>query len=160
MGGPSPITKPYGDLAMIQQARYVKGGFVTQPCRAGQVQEAIFSFTFDKDLPTTDILELAALPPFAKLMAVDLDDQNMGALNWTIGFMSGRVGDPNAARTSGAELFNAQAAGTPASMTVENLAAIAATAETPLSIGVKTSALIAAGATKKIHLRVRYIGAD
>ncbi len=140
----------------IKQSTYITKGHITTPDRAGEVCEQIFTHTFNAALDTTDILELAALIPFGRILAVDLADENVGVLNWTIGYMSGTVGSTDAARTSGTELFAAQAAGTPVSMTVAALAALAANGYDAKSIGVKTSVNIAAGAIKKIHLRIRY----
>lgn len=144
-------------MANIKQAAIITKGHITTPDRAGETAEHVFTYTFDKAFTAaTDILELGIFIPFAKIMDVDVADENIAGVNWTIGFMSGDVGSVDPARTSSNEFWNAQAAGTPNRMTLVAIQGLASNGEVGKSIGVKASADIAAAANKKIHLRVRY----
>lgn len=128
---------------------------MTIPQINGETATLIITHTVTEDIGTGDILEIAALPADMKLLDAVLSTENAGATNLTVGFMSGKPNDADAARTSGAEIFNAVAAGTEARA---SLIALAGIARDPgnRSIGLKTSAAITAGATKKIYLRLTY----
>lgn len=126
------------------------------PYVANQPVEVIVSHAFTEALATTDILELAALPPNCKIVGAHLMTEGTGATTITAGFMSGDFGSNDPARTSGNELFNAAAATTEQTTSLAALAALAPT-ELPRSIGVRASAAIAANPATKLHLRLRYV---
>ena len=126
--------------------------------RAGDATELIVSHTFDQDVNTTDVLEMFPVDPGMKIMAVDFASENLGAITLNIGYITGEAGDITTVRTCGSELFAAQAVGTPASVPLIALAALAQNGSAVRSIGIVPSANIVAGTTKKIHLRIRYTG--
>lgn len=127
------------------------------PHKAGDVQEIILTHTFTEDVNTTDVLELLALPAGLRITHFEYASENHSAVNVNIGFMSGTPGSTDAARTSGAELASAAAlvsTGTPTGIIA--LAGIASS-DAHRSIGLVPAANIVAGATKRIHLKVRYV---
>lgn len=126
------------------------------PYVVNQPVEIIVSHTFTEALPTTDILELVALPPNCKILAANLMTEGTGATTITAGFMSGDFGSNDPARTSGSELFSAVTPTTEQSTSLVALAGLA-TSDAPRSIGVRGSANIAANAATKLHLRLRYV---
>lgn len=128
---------------------------MTIPQINGETAVLLITHTVTEDIGTGDILEIAALPADMKLLDAVLDSENVGTTNLTVGFMSGNPNDADPARTSGAEIFSAVAAGTEARAPIKTLAGIARNPGNR-SIGLKTSAAITAGATKKIHLRLTY----
>ena len=121
----------------------------------GEASWVLLTHTVSEDIGTGDILEIAGLPADAKVLSLDLDSENVGTTNLTVGFMSGRPGESDPARTCGAEFLNAVPAGTAATVPIRTLANIARDGGNR-SIGLRTSAAITAGATKKIHLRLAY----
>lgn len=128
---------------------------LTTPQMNGDAHTLLITHTVTENIGTSDILEIAAIPADMKLLDVVLSTENAGTTNLTVGIMSGKPNDPDAARTSGSEIFNAVAAGTEQRATLIALAGIARDPGNR-SIGLKTSAEITAGATKKIHLRITY----
>lgn len=143
------------------QSDYFKGLSRTPipvPNKAGVVHEVIVTHTFTENVDTTDVLELVPVAAGVKVLSADVATANLGAITLDIGFMSGTPGDADSVRTSGAELFNDQAAGTPAAMTLAAVTALTVAGE-HRSIGVVPSAEITAAANKKLHLRLRYVAA-
>lgn len=142
-----------------KQSAYFTGNARTQmpvPNKAGVVCEVIVTHIFTAAVASTDVLELCPLAAGNRLLSVDVASENLGAITLDVGFMTGEPGDATSARTCGAELFNDQAAGTPAAMTLVAVAALAASGS-HRSIGVVPSAEITAAANKKLHLRIRYV---
>ena len=130
---------------------------IVVPDRAGEVVETIIEYTINPvAVNTGDVVELFALPAMCKLVRADILSANFAAANITIGFMSGTYGDPDAARTVGSEIFNAQAANAAAAASLATLVAIAADENKDRGIGMTVSANQAAAANKKIQLRLAY----
>ena len=125
------------------------------PYEAQVPAEAIISHTFTEAVAAADILELAYLPPFCRLLSVDMVTVGTGAVTATVGLMSGEVGSTDPARTSGNEIFNAV---TPTTEQRAALAALVAVepAGVARSIGVRFSGNVAANAATKLHFRIRY----
>ena len=142
----------------IRQTNYFRGNARTPvplPERKGEVMEYLFTHTFNETVNTADILELFPVFAYGRITGFDFATENLGSVDLTIGLMSGTPGSLDAARTSGSQLINAGAAGTPAATALTALAGLAAIGETPVSIGLVPSANITAGATKRIHIRIR-----
>ena len=148
-------------MATIQSA-YFKGlsrPNVPVPHKAGTVHEVLVTHVVSEDVDTTDILELVPIPPNARLLQVDYASENITTITLDIGIMTGAAGDPTTVRTIDDALLTTQAVATPASVPLATIAAIGVAGEAR-SIGVVPSAKLTKGATKKIHLRVRYAGAS
>ncbi|GGE24261.1 hypothetical protein SAMN05421774_10865 [Gemmobacter megaterium] len=144
-----------------KQSTYFKGNARTPipvPNKAGVVCEVIITHTFTEAVADTDVLELAPLAAGNRILAVDVATENLGAITLDVGFMSGTPGDVESARSCGAELFNDQAAGTPAAKPLIGIVGLAVAGE-HRSIGVVPSAAITPAANKKLHLRLRYASA-
>lgn len=142
----------------IKQSAYFKGNARTPvpvPHRKGEVIEYLFTHTFTETIGTADILELFPVFPYGRIVGFDFAAENVGAINLSIGTMSGASGSLDSARTVGSQLINAAVSTTPLASTLTQLAALAAIGETPVSIGLVPSAEIVAGATKKLHVRIR-----
>jgi hypothetical protein len=144
----------------IKQSAYFKGNArtpVPHPARKGEAIEYIFTHTFTETVATTDILELIPVFPYGRIVGFDFAAENIGAINLTMGLMSGAAGSLDAARTSGSGLISAAVSTTPLAATLTQLAAIAENGESPVSIGMTCSADITAGSTKKLHIRIRVV---
>ena len=142
----------------IRQTAYSKGNARTempQPQVKGEVKEVILSYVFTEVLEIADILELFPLPSFGEILGVDFISENLPVGNVTIGFMSGDFASTDAARTSGAELFNAVSS-VSGSLPLLTAALLQAPTEKPIAIGLKSSVQITAAANRKIHIRFRY----
>ena len=126
---------------------------ITIPQMNGEAHTLLITHVVKEQIGTADILELAAIPADMKLLDAVIDTEGAGTTNLTVGIMSGKPNDPDPARTSGSELFNAVAAGTETKASIKALAAIARNPGNR-SIGHNTSAAIPVGA--KIHLRLTY----
>ena len=95
----------------IKQSNWAKGIIVTttSDC-AGEVVCERFTFTVTENLTSADIIELGVLPAGSTVVDAILDTGNLGVgVTITSGIMSGVVGDKDAARTCGSELFSAVA---------------------------------------------------
>lgn len=95
----------------IKQSNWAKGIIVTttSDC-AGEVVCERFTFTVTESLTSADIIDLGVLPAGSTVVDAILDTGNLGAgVTITSGIMSGMVGDKDAGRTCGAELFSAVA---------------------------------------------------
>lgn len=142
-----------------KQTSYFKGNARTEmptPLYAGHACEIIISHTFTENVATTDVLEIAPMQPYMRLLGAEVIGENLGAITLDIGFLTGTPGDTTATRTCGSEIFNDQAAGSVGTLTLLAAAGIAKNGDTAKSIGLVPSAEITAGATKKLHLRLRY----
>lgn len=126
------------------------------PYVANQPVTTIITHEFAEALAAADTLELAALPPYCKILSLEMIGEGTGATTMTVGFMSGEFGSNDPARTLGTELFNAVAANALAAATIPALAALAVS-DSIRSIGVKPSANIAANAATKLHFRITYV---
>lgn len=95
----------------IKQSNWAKGIEVTatSDCSSEVVCER-FTFTVTDNLTSADIIELGVLPAGSTVVDAILYTGNLGAgVTITSGIMSGVVGDKDAARTCGSELFSAAA---------------------------------------------------
>ena len=95
----------------IKQSNWAKGIEVTatSDCSSEVVCER-FTFTVTDNLTSADIIELGVLPAGSTVADAILYTGNLGAgVTVTSGIMSGMVGDKDAARTCGSELFSAVA---------------------------------------------------
>ncbi len=131
---------------------------IRRPTFSGMKMEMILTHTFLAQVATTDILDLFPIPAYAQLTEFEIINANLGALNLAIGLMTGTPGDTIAARTSGTQLFAAQAAGAQAAVTLANIAALAKIGDLPVSIGVVPSVNITAAANKTLTYRIGYVG--
>lgn len=142
----------------VKQSNYFKGNArtpVPHPARKGEVIEYMFTHVFAETVATTDILELVPVFPNGRIVGFDFAAENIGAINLTIGLMTGTAGSLADTRTSGAELISAAVSTTPAATTLTALAALAELGDAATSLGLTVSADVTAGATKKLHLRIR-----
>lgn len=104
-----------------------------------------------------DILELAILPPYARIVDAKLITVgSLGAATVDVGLMSGLTGEPTnedgSSRTVGAELFAAAALTAEVTQLAKSAALLVEPTQKDRSIGVKFSAAVTAGAGKKIGL--------
>lgn len=142
----------------IKKSTYTGGNARKQlpnPYVANTPAEVLITHTFTEALAAADILELAYLPAYCRILSAEVLTVGTSTTTFDIGFMSGDVGSPDPGRTLTADLFDDVTPTTQASTGLGGLAAIAA-AGVPRSIGVKPSADISASSSKKLHLRLRY----
>ncbi|QTH79840.1 hypothetical protein [Klebsiella phage vB_KpnP_ZX1] len=104
-----------------------------------------------------DILELAILPPYARIVDAKLVVAgSLGAATVDVGLMSGLTGEltneDGSARTVGTELFAAAALTAEVTQLAKSAALLVDPTQKDRSIGVKFSAAVTAGAGKKIGL--------
>lgn len=127
---------------------------------AGTVTAAVFTHTFTANFTAAaDILELGMIPADCRIVAATVIGEGLGAINATVGVMTGEFGAKDGTRTTGNQLFNAQSVNdTEANATRKNCLAIAAS-DKHRGIGVTLSGNVTAGAAKKITLVVEYIAA-
>lgn len=122
--------------------------------RLTQIVEFIFAAAF---ATATDRVEMFILPAGARLLKVRAIFANIGAVNTSLGIMSGDVGSTDNARTVGTELFSAQTmANAEVEVTTTNCLAVARDHTKHRSIGMIPASDIAAGGTKKVTLIVEY----
>lgn len=143
----------------IRKSKYTGGMSRKQqasPYVANQPVTIVLSHDFTDGLPAGDILELAAIPPFCKVVMATLQTVGTAAITITAGTMSGEYGSNDPARTSGTELFNAAVPTTQVDATLVALVAIPV-ADVARSIGIRASAAIPANPATKLHLRLSYI---
>lgn len=144
----------------IKQSAYFKGNArtpVPHPARKGEAIEYLFTHTFNETVGAGDVLELFPVFPYGRIVGFDFASENLGAVDLTFGLVTGAVASLDAARTSGSQLLNEAAAGTPAASSLTALAAIPENGDTAVSVGVKVSADVAAAANKKLHVRIRVV---
>ena len=95
----------------IKQSNWAKGIIVTttSDC-AGEVVCERFTFTVTENLTSADIIDLGVLPAGSTVVDAILDTGDLGVGDTvSAGVMTGVVGDKDAGRTCGAELFSAVA---------------------------------------------------
>lgn len=125
------------------------------PFMANAPVTVILTHPFAEAVALGDILELAALPPYCRILSAELIAEGTGTTTYTVGIMTGDFASPDPARTSGNEIFNAVAGNVQQSATIVNLAALGKS-DKARSIGVRVGTAIAADAAKKLHLRISY----
>ena len=125
---------------------------------AGAVVTTIVTHTFSAAFATAnDVVEMAVLPAGARLLSVMAIFANIGAVNTSLGIMTGAPGSTDNARTVGTELFSAQTmANAEVSVTRTACLAVAANQNADRSIGIKPASDIAAGGTKTVTLIIEY----
>lgn len=133
---------------------------VAQPCYANELNTARFVLdltTVGLAVAATDVAEMGILPMHCRIRSYTLIPEGIGAgVTCNVGIMTGTPSDTDPTRTTGAQLFSAQAINnTPvqgAAVTAYNLEPTAA----DRSIGLTVDVAIAAGAGKRITLLVDY----
>ncbi|MDB6179000.1 hypothetical protein PAF17_16025 [Paracoccus sp. Z330] len=116
---------------------------------------AIIEHTFTEAVGAADILELAYLPPYCRILEAELLTVGTAAVTFDVGLMSGPVGSNDPARTCGAELFDSVTPTTQENAELADLVAISK-AQEARSIGVVPSGTVAAAAGTKLYLRLTY----
>lgn len=142
----------------IKKSTYTGGSgraMLHSPYVANTPAETIVEHAFMEALGAGDILELAYLPAYCKILSAELVTVGTAAITFSAGFMSGRVGSPDPARTCGTELFSAATPTTKAETGIPDLAGLAVS-DVDRSIGVVASGAVAANAATKLFLRIRY----
>lgn len=138
----------------IRQTQLMRGNArLPQPTihKAGVPVTVHHTHTFNEAVNTTDILELFVLPAYAKLEILRINTENLGALNLSLGFMTGTPFSTLDTRTVGSTLFSAVAAGTEIQATAIALGNTAPT-DADRSVGLVPSVSITPAANKRLHL--------
>lgn len=115
----------------------------------------IIEHTFNESLAAADILELAYLPPYCRILDASLLTVGTAAVTFDVGLMSGEVGSIDAGRTSGDELFDGVTPTAQQNAALADLVAIQS-ADVARSIGVIPSGTVAASGATKLYLRLTY----
>lgn len=144
----------------IKKSTYTGGngrGQLPSPYVANVATETLITHVFREAVNTTDILELAYLPAYCRILDVEIAAEGTGFGETTvdIGFMDGEVGSPAEDRVSGDELFDGvtlTAGGRAGLATLAGLPSV----DIPRSIGVKVSANVTANPNRRLHMRIRY----
>ena len=104
-----------------------------------------------------DRLELFALPAGARLLSLRLIFANIGAVNTTLGVVSGEFGTTDNARTVGTELFSAQTmANAEVNVPLAACLALGRDQTRHRGIGMRPASDIAAGGTKTVTVVATY----
>jgi hypothetical protein len=128
---------------------------MAQHGHAGSLLSHSFDYTFAAGMvAAADRLEIGVLPAFARPVDMILDGANLNG-NFTVGLMSGEVGDPSNTRTVGAELMAATAMTTNTARATGACRAVEPT-DKDRSIGITVSADIVAGGTKTVKMTLLY----
>lgn len=115
----------------------------------------LIKHSFAEALATTDILELAVLPAYCKIIAADIKAVGTGATTFNVGLMTGSPNGSDEGRASGSELFSAVAPTDTESADIDALSDLDAVAA-DTSIGITASAAIAADPDTMLYLRLTY----
>jgi hypothetical protein len=118
----------------------------------------VTDFTFGSAyVAAADRIELFALPAGARLLSLRLIFANIGAVNTTLGVVSGDFGTTDNARTVGTELFAAQSmVNGEVTVPVAACLAIGRDQTKHRGIGMRPAADIAAGGTKTVTVVATY----
>lgn len=128
-----------------------------RPLSAGVRHLVRFRYVFSTAFAfATDKLELGPIPTWCRISGMTLIGETATATNATIGWMSGTPGDPDNARTVGAEFFSAQAVNNTISTPTLVTAFRQAAQEATRALGLTLSADVTASASKVIELLVTY----
>lgn len=142
----------------IIKSNYTSGNgrlVLPSPYVANVVTEELVQHVFTEAVTTADILELAYLPPYCRVLGATVVMTGITTETLDVGFMNGEVGSTDPSRTSGDELYAAVAAATETDATLAKIAA-AGKSDAARSIGVVPSANIAAADTTVLTMRIRY----
>jgi hypothetical protein len=129
----------------IKRSDYALGTKDTPyPEIAGAATVHRFAMAVAANIVAGDILELAIIPAGTRPidLVIDVDSLDAGAgLVFDVGIMSGEVGDPDAARTCGAEFFAASTLGQDGGVARPSLASAyrVSKANVARSIGIKVT---------------------
>ena len=127
------------------------------PFTANTSTTILIEHVFTTAVTAADILELAYLPAGCRIMSLDMQTVGTGAVTADVGFMSGDVGSPDAARTMDAALLDDVTPTTAVSAPMLGLFAAGALAsDVPRSIGVRFSGTVAANPATRLLLRATY----
>lgn len=140
----------------IKQSNWAKGiiATTTSDC-AGEVVCERFTFTVTENLTSADIIDLGVLPAGSTVVDAILDTGNLGVgVTVSAGVMSGVVGDKDAGRTCGTELFSAVANNAIVRLSTSSAFTIAPV-NADRSLGVKVSGNVTA-ANQVVALSVFY----
>ncbi|OOY20883.1 hypothetical protein BMI86_10275 [Thioclava sp. DLFJ5-1] len=142
----------------IKKSNYTSGNGRPQlpsPYVSNVPTEVLITHTFKEGVDPTDILELAYLPPYCRIMHCEVMGEGIdAATTLDMGFMTGEIGSIDANRTVGDELGSDLDQANGAMLFPIDLAKIES-AEVARSIGVVAHAPIAAGSAK-LHVKLRY----
>lgn len=146
-------------MSIIKSAKYVGIQPVDSPVpdRKGETITIVFTHTFTKDVTSADILELAPIFAYGKIVDFQFETANIGAINLQIGLMTGEAGSNDAGRSCGSQLINGVAANaaTGKSATLAAIAALQdAIGDTDTSIGLVPAATITAASNKTITVKL------
>lgn len=113
---------------------------------AGGVVEERYTFTISANLAAGDIVELGILPAYHNVVDAILILPETGTATYDLGIMSGAVGSPDNARTSGAQYFSGVADATVHRLALPGAFTVPAT-DVDRSIGLKVvgAGVVAAG---------------
>lgn len=142
----------------IRKSTYTGGnsrGQLHSPYVAKVPATVLIEHRFTAAVAATDILELAYLPPYCRILDASLLTVGTAAITFSVGFMSGDVGSVDPARTCGAQLFSAVTPTTQQNAPLGTLAAMQA-ADVSRSIGVVPSGNVPASPDTKLYLRLTY----
>jgi hypothetical protein len=103
---------------------------------AGGVVCEKYTFTITADMAAGDILELGILPAYHTVVDAVLILPELGSATYDVGIMSGTVGSPDSARTSGDQYFDGVADATVHRLTLPGAFTVAAF-DVDRSIGLK-----------------------
>ncbi|SEN87216.1 hypothetical protein SAMN04489859_102020 [Paracoccus alcaliphilus] len=142
----------------IKKSTYTGGNGRSQlpsPYVANVATEVLITHNFREAIATTDILELAYLPAYCRILDATIVAVGTGDADVDVGFMTGEVGSPDADRTSGDEIFDGVTPTTETSAPLIDLAGLASS-EIPRSIGVVFTEAVSANPANRLVLRLRY----
>ena len=142
-------------MSIIQSAWSKGTKQIARPQTANAVHTQTFEYDFAKKaLAATDILEIGAIPAYAKVIDAKLYADTALA-DISVGLLTGAFGSTDAARTADATLF---ASGAVSATAVSRLALSSvlkrAAQDTDVGIGVKAAAAVSAG---KLYLELSFI---
>ena len=122
---------------------------------AGTQCEIFHTHVFDKQqLDTVDMLELFPIPAGARITSLTYASENLPAGNLLLGWTTGNVGDPSAARTAGTEFVNAVAHAATDINVALSVLRLQDKSDAIRSIGMRASVLIGVAANRNITFRV------
>ena len=139
----------------IKQSPWASGTLmVARPQTAHAVHEAHFVFDVKEAVAAADIIEIGALPAYARVIdAAIFAEGAFGAATAKAGFLTGTFGDADSVnRVLGSEFFTAAALDGSLSRLNKADAFNTGGDDTDHAIGVQLSAAATAAAGKRIHL--------
>lgn len=139
----------------IKQSDWALGQKTVPLCgSAGVVHTERFRYVVAANVTSSDVIEIGVLPAGAIIVDATLNADELGAVTISAGIMTGTVGDTDAGRTCGAELFSAAADASVVRTSVAGGLRLTAT-DADRSIGVTVSGTVTAS-DQVIDLLVSY----